>query len=126
MINKQTVRYVLTVDQAEAGPMQHEPILAQDFMNMVITLIGSDTAAFTVKVKGSTESPDAIPTDWSYLETKNDESQEFIAGNTGYTFSGDGEVKLEVNTSVMTWLAIEISDYSDGTLNASATLTSNQ
>lgn len=123
----QPIRYTLTTDQVVGGDMQHEPILCVDFKTIVLQLIAAPAsglnASFTVKVEGSQDPIDALPTNWSFIDTVeyNNTSNSYV-GTTGYIFATNGIVLLELNTNRLTWMKITISTYVSGKLNASVTL----
>ncbi len=126
MLTGQILRYILTTAQEADGDQQHEPILAADFPVAVISLEAlGGSVGLTVKIKGSYEDPNQLPTKFEYLESKNNALSAYYAGAVGYTFAAAGRVDLEVNVNEITWLLIEVSGHTNGTLNAACTLSSN-
>ena len=52
---------------------------------------------------------------WSYIQLKNDLTNAYLNGDTGYNFAADETVTFELNTSALTWVAVEVFNYVDGT-----------
>lgn len=108
-----------------------------DFQNIAISLVGQDDdgddpAVFSVRVLGSTQrdvpdftSPSVPGNSWSYIQLKDDRTNSYLNGDVGVTFDANATVNLELNTSVLTWVALEQFNYTTGELVAQFTFKNN-
>lgn len=97
-------------------------VSARDFQNIALSVVGSDTAVFSVRVRGSLQdlppdftSPSIVGNEWDYIQLKNDKTNAYYNGDVGYVFAADGTVQLELNVSGLTWVAVEVFSYTSGT-----------
>lgn len=124
-MQQQNQEYRLTTLQAAPGDMQHEPILCVDFKTVILSLHATGGAGYTVKVEASNESPNALPTVFSFMQVINLDSGNAIPGTTGISILANGEYKYEINNDRMVWMKITISSYTSGELTADVLLTNN-
>mgnify|MGYP007026535448 FL=1 len=110
------------VFKAQSADGVTDPIMTGSFRNIVVSLKGYGGANFTVKVKGSDEPTYNLPTTYTYLETKNEESATFYSGNSGVIFTSNQDIKVEVNTNNVNWIQLELSGYTGGSLDATVVL----
>lgn len=108
-------------------------VSARDFQNIAISMIGTGGSSFSVRVKGSLQqeppdftSPATIDNQWSYIQLKDDIADGYLEGNEGVIFDEDDTVSLELNTSVLTWVAVEVFNYVSGTFIGQFVFKNNQ
>lgn len=130
-MNQILLSQVYTMD--ENGTADVAQVSARDFQNIAISMVGTDTAVFSVRVKGSLqqEPPDfttasTIGNQWSYIQLKDDIADGYLNGDEGVVFDADDTVSLELNTSVLTWVTVEVFNYTSGTLTAQFVFKNNQ
>lgn len=122
----------------ENGTSAVANVSARDFQNIAISMVGSNDdsdnpAILSVRVKGSLqqEPPDftsaaTLDNEWSYIQLKDDFSDGFLDGNVGYVFDENGVTSLELNTSVLTWVAVEVFNYTSGIFTGQFVFKNNQ
>lgn len=110
-----------TFTLSDDGTSEVANVSARDFQNIALMAIGTEDAVFSVRVKGSLQIdppdftvPAGIDNHWSYIQLKDDESDGYLDGTTGYVFDADAVASIELNTSVLTWVAVEVFNYSGG------------
>lgn len=108
-------------------------VSARDFQNIGVYLIGTGTAAFSVRVRGSMQdvppnfsSASTIGNEWAYIQLKNAMTNTYYNGDTGYTFAANETVQLELNVAGLTWVSVEMFSHATGTLTAQFLFKDNQ
>jgi hypothetical protein len=109
--------------------LQAKKMNVADYRNIILELNTTDSAAVTIKVKGSSskEAPNfsnaASPTNiWSYVQIKNINNGDSINGSTGIALTGtDINGQYEINTNGLSWVTLELSDFSAGKAQVIAT-----
>lgn len=103
--------------------------LATDFRHILLSVVGSNTASFTIKFAGSmqNEMPDfntspSYTNQWDYVQVKDLINQNTIDGSTGLTFSANGVKNIEVNTNGLRWVTAIVTSMTSGEASVFATL----
>lgn len=107
-----------------------------DYVNCVITVAGSTSADFTIKVKSANDESDTTvdfaaaasrTNKWSTKQVVNLEDGSVIDGDTGIVFGGaglsDGVYQFELNVNAIDYLQFQISSYTAGTADLDLALT---
>lgn len=100
------------------------PILVADYDHVIIHLDLEDSPTATVKVKGSVsrDLPDfsaaqANDNRYDFIQVKDLEDGSSIDGDTGVAVAGSADHRvLEVNTNHITWLTLDVTAYTAGTI----------
>ncbi len=108
--------------------------LIADYKNVQLSLVGSGTAAFTVKIQGSLSvdapdfsSPPSLTNRWGYIASIDyNNPANLIVGSTGIVFAGDAVRNLLVNVDGLNWLNCEVSNHSTGRADADVVMFTNQ
>ena len=99
-------------------------VSARDFRNISLSLVVTDTggsSALSVRVRGSLQ--DAPPdftvastatNEWSYVQLKNMATNAYEDGATGLAITLAGTYALELNTDILTWVAMEVFSRTNG------------
>lgn len=108
-------------------------VSARDFQNIGLSLIGSNTAVMTIRVRASLQdlppdftSASVLGNEWQYVQLKNMKTNAYYNGDVGYVMASDETVQLELNLAGITWCAVEVSGYATGTLDAQFLFKDNQ
>ncbi len=116
---------VTILDNVTANSVSSE-FNVKSFRNLVIEMGTANSAALTVKVRGTVSGADlsaaATQTNrWSYIQTVDRDSGTAAAGSTGISWSGTDSVKaMAINIDKADTIAVEVSGYTAG--NISGTL----
>lgn len=120
-----------SVNSDSAGPS--DPMLVTDFRHVILSVAGANNPDLTVQVKGAVtdDNPDfssAANADnpWDYVQTINLNDESSNSGDGGITFSGTDAVELlEINTNLLTWIAVEVTSHTAGNVTVVAKATGN-
>lgn len=114
---------LMAIMTAKAATGIGAPMLVADFKNVMLQLIGTGTAVFTVKFQGSysDEMPDFVSAQsdtnaWDYVEVVDLQDGTVIDGDTGITFSAADVRNVELNTNGMQWVCARITAFTSGAL----------
>lgn len=130
MYDKQTINQVMMTAKTTTGV--GTSIQVQDFQHKILTLIGANTAAFTVKVQGSNQ--DVVPdfsaaatgsNQWTFIQCTDLADGTAIDGATGVTFSANGLKMLKVVPLALRWISLSITAVTTGNLTASILASNN-
>ena len=125
MIERKWLESTKLLDWATSATSSN-PYPIEDYANMMLTIVGSDTASATIKVVGSfqLEAPDFSQSadadnQWSYISVRDLEDGTNIDGTTGVSISTDGVNSYLVNTPWLRWIWVVITTYTTGTIDVS-------
>lgn len=103
--------------------------LATDFRHILLSVVGSNTASFTIKFAGSLQDqePDfnsspSYTNQWDYVQVKDLINQNTTDGSAGITFGANGVKNLEVNTNGLRWFTAIVTSRTSGEASVFATL----
>lgn len=109
-------------------------IYVADLRNINVALVAKDGFEGTVKLLGSIqkEKPDfsaaaTITNEYTEVTSVLMSTDDRIDGVTGFVFTGaeDGSYVLQMNTDLLTWIAVQVSNVTAGTVDFFVTSASN-
>lgn len=122
---------------AKAGTGVGNTIDVRDYRNVVISIGTSGSANMTVKCKGAigevnaapsfAEASKAISNQWEYIQMVDLADGTAYSGSTGIVFSGTDNVRLlAVNVDNLSYLTLDVTARSAGTVTATLSGASNE
>jgi len=114
--------------------LKGKTISIQDYKVVVLAFNTAASAAFVIKVQGSSAqtAPDfnaaaSATNRWDYVQSVDLNSGSGVAGDTGITLTGtDDNRLLEANINGLNYLTVEVSSWTVGTMNLKAQIYDNQ
>lgn len=89
--------------------------------NIAVQVTGANGAAYTIRIRGTKSqiAPDFTLADspanpWSYIQIRDGNTGNYFPGSTGIIVAADGTVQIDLNASIVTYFAVEISSYTAG------------
>lgn len=119
----------LKIFDAKAATGVTSAIDVADFRHVVVEVSAALNSTLTFKFQGSNQgtAPDfstaqAVANIWDYIQVYDGQDGSAVAGDTGVALNNDTVAnntrRYYINTDFLRWLSIEITSYTDGSLTA--------